>query len=299
MLGVTLSAATTFSVSSGSLAATFHNIQDAYKDYGFAYCFACSVVDRGISPEPEDYSRESIQSVVDEINQAGGNAEVVKSEKATEETPNIVFLQMESFFDVKHLKDVTFSENPVPIFTSMKGNYTSGWLTTPSFGAGTANTEFEVLSGMSLEYFGPGEYPFTTIMRETTSESVAYDLKDYGYSTHAIHNHTGKFYGRYLVYPNLGFDSYTSVEYMQNVQRNPLDWAEDSCLTEEIKKAMDSTPEQDFVFAVSVRGARKISDRADRSGSDHYGFGFKEKRKRWDLNIMSIRFTRWTPFWAI
>ncbi len=63
----------------------------------------------------------------------------------------------------------------------MKENYTSGWLTTPSFGAGTANTEFEVLSGMSLEYFGPGEYPFTTIMRETTSESVAYDLKDYGY----------------------------------------------------------------------------------------------------------------------
>lgn len=256
VLGVTLSAATTFSVSSGSLATTFHNIQDAYKDYGFAYCFACSVVDRGIS-EPEDYSRESIQSVVDEINQAGGNAEVVKSEKATEETPNIVFLQMESFFDVNHLKDVTFSENPVPNFTSMKENYTSGWLTTPSFGAGTANTEFEVLSGMSLEYFGPGEYPFTTIMRETTSESVAYDLKDYGYSTHAIHNHTGKFYGRYLVYPNLGFDSYTSVEYMQNVQRNPLDWAEDSCLTEEIKKAMDSTPEQDFVFAVSVQGHGK------------------------------------------
>lgn len=210
--------------------------------------------------------------MVDEINQAGGNAEVVKSEKATEETPNIVFLQMESFFDVNHLKDVTFSENPVPNFTSMKENYTSGWLTTPSFGAGTANTEFEVLSGMSLEYFGPGEYPFTTIMRETTSESVAYDLKDYGYSTHAIHNHTGKFYGRYLVYPNLGFDSYTSVEYMQNVQRNPLDWAEDSCLTEEIKKAMDSTPEQDFVFAGFRSGARKISDRADRSGSDHYGF---------------------------
>lgn len=64
VLGVTLSAATTFSVSSGSLATTFHNIQDAYKDYGFAYCFACSVVDRGIS-KPEDYSRESIQSVVD------------------------------------------------------------------------------------------------------------------------------------------------------------------------------------------------------------------------------------------
>ena len=256
VLGVALSAATVLSVSSGSIATTFHNIQDAYKNYGFAYCFACSVVDRGIS-EPEDYGSDSIGAIVDQINEQGGNAEVVKSERASEETPNIIFLQMESFFDVNHLKGVTFSENPLPNFTAMKENYTSGLLTTPSFGAGTANTEFEVLSGMSLEYFGPGEYPFTTIMRETTSESVAYDLKDYGYSTHAIHNHTGKFYGRYLVYPALGFDSYTSVEYMQNVERNPIDWAKDKCLTGEITKAMDSTEEQDFVFAVSVQGHGK------------------------------------------
>ncbi len=256
VLGIALSAATTLSVSSGSLATTFHNIQDAYKNYGFAYCFACSVVDRGIS-EPDDYSSESIGAIVDEIREKGGNTDAVISDHATEETPNIIFLQMESFFDVNHLKGVTYSENPIPNFTEMKENHTSGYLTTPSFGAGTANTEFEVLSGMSLEYFGPGEYPFTTIMRETTSESVAYDLKDYGYSTHAIHNHTGKFYGRYLVYPNLGFDSYTSVEYMQNVERNPLDWAEDKCLTKEITKAMDSTQEQDFVFAVSVQGHGK------------------------------------------
>ena len=41
---------------------------------------------------------------------------VVRSDHATEETPNIIFLQMESFFDVNHLKGVTYSENPVPEF---------------------------------------------------------------------------------------------------------------------------------------------------------------------------------------
>lgn len=257
---ILLSVATTACVSTGSLATTFHNIHDAYKQYGFAYCFACSVVDRGIS-KPDGYSEESVQSIVDRVNQknelAGNSAEVIKSEKATKETPNIVILQLESFFDVNHLKNVTYSENPLPVFTSLKENYSSGYLLTPSFGAGTSNTEFEVLTGMSMDYFGPGEYPYTTIMRETTNESVAYDLKDYGYSTHAIHDHTGKFYGRYLVYPNLGFDSFTSVEYMQDIQRNPLKWADDSCLTGEIKKAMDSTPQQDFVFAVSVQGHGK------------------------------------------
>ncbi len=258
-LAVLFGGATAASVSSGTIVTTFHNIQDAYKDYGFAYCFAASVVDRGIS-KPGDYSRTQMQSIVDQINAEAGDAaaeEVIPSSEATEETPNVIILQMESFFDPSTLKNVSFSENPLPVFQSLKDNYSSGWLTTPSFGAGTSNTEFEVNTGMSLDAFGPGEYPYTTILRETTSESIGYNLKQYGYSTHAIHNHTGKFYGRYLVYPNLGFDSFTSVEYMDNVERNPLNWADDSCLTDEITKALASTENQDYVFAVSVQGHGK------------------------------------------
>ena len=254
-----LGGVTFVSVENGTLVTTFHNIQDAYKNYGFAYCFAASVVDRGIS-KPENYSQESIQSIVEEIQNTAveeGLEEPAPSVSATEETPNIIFLQMESFFDPKTLKNVTFSEDPVPNFTAMKEQYSSGWLTTPSFGAGTANTEYEVNTGMSVAYFGPGEYPYTTIMRKTTSESVANNLKAYGYQTHAIHNHTGKFYGRYLVYPNMGFDSFTSVEYMQDVERNPLDWANDSILTGEIEKTLSSTEGQDYIFAVSVQGHGK------------------------------------------
>lgn len=278
-LSVTLALATSVSVSSGSLATTFHNIQDAYKQYGFAYCFACSVVDRGIS-KPEGYSEEMIGGILEKIEEnkakADKGAEPEFSNRASEKTPNIVMLQMESFFDVNHLKGVTFSENPLPVYTSLKENYSSGYLTTPSFGAGTSNTEFEVLTGMSLDYFGPGEYPYTTILRETTGESVAYDLKDYGYSSHAIHNHTGKFYGRYLVYPNLGFDSFTSVEYMQNVERNPLDWADDSCLTGEIMKAMNDTENQDLVFAVSVQGHGKYPTEVIDETQTIKAYGFNE-----------------------
>ena len=254
-----LACSTFVSVENGTLITTFHNIQDAYKNYGFAYCFAASVVDRGIS-KPDNYSAESIQAIVDQINtEAGeeGMAETNPSDRATKATPNIIVLQMESFFDPKTLKNVSCSEDPVPNFTSMRENYSSGWLTTPSFGAGTANTEYEVNTGMSVAYFGPGEYPYTTIMRKTTSESLANNLKENGYSTHAIHNHTGKFYGRYLVYPNLGFDSFTSVEYMQDVERNPLEWADDSILTGEIQKALNSSEQQDYVFAVSMQGHGK------------------------------------------
>ena len=47
----------------------------------------------------------------------------------------------------------------------------------PSVGAGTANTEFESITGMSLHYFGPGEYPYKSILKETTCESAPYVLR--------------------------------------------------------------------------------------------------------------------------
>ena len=53
--------------------------------------------------------------------------------------------------------------------------------------------------------FGPGEYPYQTRLMDRTVESVAYDLKENGYATHAIHNHRAAFYNRNSVYANLGF----------------------------------------------------------------------------------------------
>ena len=79
--------------------------------------------------------------------------------------------------------------------------YSSGYYKVPSVGAGTANTEFETITGMSLHYFGPGEYPYKSILKETTCESVPYVLKNLGYSTHAVHNNEANFYGRRSVFP--------------------------------------------------------------------------------------------------
>ena len=52
-------------------------------------------------------------------------------------------------------------------------NYSTGYFKVPSVGAGTANTEFEVLTGMNLRYFGPGEYPYKTVLKYQTAESAA------------------------------------------------------------------------------------------------------------------------------
>lgn len=52
----------------------------------------------------------------------------------------------------------------------------------------------------------------------------------------------------------MGFNTFTSLEYMWPEEYTPMNWAKDAVLTEEIKKAIQSTDHSDFVYAVSVQG---------------------------------------------
>ncbi len=225
-----------------AIADRFGNMVSAYDDYGFVYCFSMSVLDSGVS-KPDDYSFEKVYQVIEEND----------IEEKAEITPNIVVLQMESFVDCEYFTDYTYSENPNPYFQKLKEEYSSGFLKVPSVGAGTANVEFETISGMSLYHFGAGEYPYKSILRKTTCESYPFILKELGYNTQAMHNHNATFYDRNLVYPMLGFDRFISLEYMYDVEKTPLEWSKDYVLESEIMKALKSTEGHDFLYTISVQ----------------------------------------------
>lgn len=263
------------------LSRNFSNLPDAYANYGFAYCFSNSIFDRGIK-EPEDYSEVVVEKVIQKIEENSDTVDEIlipeegkdiansgepagadgfnPNENKLDVQPNIIMVQLESFFDVNLLLDYQFSEDPVPNFTRLKQEFSSGYLTVPSIGAGTANTEFEILTGMNIKYFGAGEYPYKTILQTTTSESMSFNLSELGYHSHAIHNNTGTFYDRHKVFQKLGFDSFSSIEYMNQVEYNPVGWAKDKVLTTEIMKALEADDEKDFVYAISVQAHGKYPE---------------------------------------
>ncbi len=240
----------------GQLSNNFPNLATAYNDYGFPYCFSMSVVDKGVD-RPDHYGEEMMTDILEELPTDGDHQPPIEP---LERGPNVILLQLESFFDVNYMNGVTFSENPLPNFTSFKEQYPSGLLNVSVIGAGTVNTEFEVLTGMNVADFGAGEYPFRSIMLETTCETIAYDLLDSGYRTHAIHNHEGSFYLRHDVYKNMGFETFTSIEYFKDPTFNDNAWAHDALLSDEILYLLNATEESDFIFAVSVQGHGKYPD---------------------------------------
>ncbi len=248
--------ATHAGIRTGLLADNFGNIGNAYMKYGFPYCFGNSLINTGID-KPADYSSEIVDELIQEVQQPirhSSYPDVVKEEEKI--LPNLIFLQLESFFDPTYLKGVSFSDNPLPNFTAMKERYSSGYLHVPSVGAGTANTEFEVITGMNLDFFGPGEYPYKTILKETTCESIAYNLREEGYYSRVIHNNDGTFYERNQIFPMLGFDGFTSLEYMDadSLEYTSVGWAKDAVLTGEIQKALKSTSGKDVLYVISVQG---------------------------------------------
>lgn len=251
ILCVSMFGATHFAISQSWVSTYFGNLNYAYRDYGFPYCFINTWLNTGISA-PQRYTGAAIRGIFTEDERADMFS--IPAAGSEERKPNVIMLQMESFFDPTLMESLQFSEDPVPNFRNLKENYSAGFLTVPAIGAGTANTEFEILSGMRVRFFGPGEYPYKSVLTEKTCESLAYDLKRLGYGAHAIHNHRGAFYGRNKVFPNLGFDTFTSLEYMNSVSKTPKNWAKDSVLIEEILAALASTESEDLVYTISVQG---------------------------------------------
>lgn len=236
------------------------NLANAYRDYGFNYCFFCSALDLGID-KPSQYDADDVDKMVRSIEAASErNNEVKNAGRTIDGNPNIIFVQLESFFDVNHLNNVSFSEDPIPVFTDIQEKYSSGYLNVPSIGAGTANTEFEIISGMSLSYFGVGEYPYKTVLQTKPSESICNDLAEAGYKSHALHNNTAVFYDRNIVFANLGFDTFTSMEYMNGLEFTPTGWAKDDVLIGCINDALDSSEGADFVYTITVQSHGKYPD---------------------------------------
>ena len=242
---VTIPFSTRILQNNGVLTSYFGNLAQGYKNYGYLYGFATSILDRGMS-KPKDYSDETVKSILKKTDMGENTID-------EENLPNIVVVLLESYYDVSETDFIETSEDPMPFFHYLEENYSTGHCTVPVVGAGTCNSEFEVLTGMSCQFFGPGEYPQKTVLKQTNVESVADILGEIGYGTHVVHNNGGNFYSRANAFSMMGFDTFTCKEMLDITDYTPLgSWPLDDILIPATMDAMNSTESSDFVYTITV-----------------------------------------------
>ena len=222
----------------------FGNLAQGYLDNGYAYGFAMSVVGRGMN-EPSGYSEKAVDDIIKDTEKGDSTLGSVK--------PNIIVVLLESCFHIDEYPALSYNEDPIPYFHELEKKYSTGHLTVPVVGAGTCNTEFEILTGMSCKFFGPGEYPQKTVLKKRDCESTADVIKKLGYGTHVVHNNGGNFYSRANAFSQMGFDTFTSKELLDITDYTPLNtWPTDDILVGATKDALDSTNTPDFCYTITV-----------------------------------------------
>ena len=118
------------------------------------------------------------------------------------DAPHIIVIMNESFGSVHRRIETNI---PVtPYYDSLTG-VTKGNVYVNTFGGGTANTEFEFLTGMTIGNYPYPVMPYNNFVK-TNKYSLARYFKIFGYKTIAMHPYTATNYHRDKVYKRFGFD---------------------------------------------------------------------------------------------
>lgn len=177
-----------------------------YRENGFILSFFMNL--KNITVEkPENYSKEAVEEVLQRIENIELDPVVT-----LDQAPNIVAIMIESFADISVANEgLSFQEELMPNITNTTQNVIKGDLLVSIFGGGTANSEFEFLTGNSMAHLPIGSIAYDRYIEDYCDSVVGY-LKNKNYATYAIHPYLKTFWNRDYVYPLLGFDRFYTLD---------------------------------------------------------------------------------------
>ncbi|MGO3732109.1 MAG: LTA synthase family protein [Vagococcus sp.] len=193
-----------------------------YYNTGFMGGFLFNLKVEGMD-KPLGYSKQKIDDIVTDYEK---RAIDVNRKKETEEQPNIVYIMSESFSDPTHLNGIELAKDPLSSYKEVaEKSVKSGQMLSQNYGGGTANIEFEALTGMSMALLNSQmTTPYTMMLpKQSTFPSVVSNLKKQGYETTAIHPYNTSMYKRKDVYQTFGFDTFldeTTMTYKEKLSKN-------------------------------------------------------------------------------
>lgn len=220
------------------------NVPRVFEAFGFPYAFLYNL---NLYPvdKPEGYSQA----------EAAEYEEQHRHETVQPETrPNILMIMCEAFTDLPNHEAFTYSqeENPVAFFNSLaaREDVISGQMIVSNIGAGTANTEFDVLTGMMTNRIGDGiSSAFRVIHRNI--DSIPRMLGDAGYRTFFTHPGQKWFYNRQSVYSYMGITDYLFND-VYGTEDFKGTWISDAAFLEKLTEALEQRDGEQPMFAYGV-----------------------------------------------
>ncbi|EGP5093001.1 MULTISPECIES: LTA synthase family protein [Enterococcus] len=227
---------------------------------GFLYNLKVEPMD-----EPEGYSKAKIKEITEKYQKLADE----KNKAVEEESPNIVFVMSESFSDPSRLNGVEVSGEPLADYYEVADQTYSGNMLSQNYGGGTANIEFEALTGFSMALFNAQlTTPYTMLVPKMDQlPSIVSALNAQSYQTTAIHPYNTSMYKREDVYQTLGFDQFISertMTYTDTIENNP--YISDESAYKEVMTLLKEEKAPQFIHLVTMQTHMPYNGKYDRLG---------------------------------
>ncbi|MFV0413393.1 MAG: LTA synthase family protein [Oscillospiraceae bacterium] len=210
--------------------------------------------------KPEGYSEETVAGIEQQIEVASASQKPYYSESyaatadVVEQTPDIIYVMAESFWDVTALEGIEYDQEIIPNLTALRQEAAYGNVYSPSFGGGTCDVEFEALTGFSMEHLPAGSKAFQQYVTADTFSLPQY-LKSTGYDTLAIHGYGRRFWNRDQAYPRLGIDEFYASDDFVNPDKRRGFISDDAMVDKIIEQYEQRSSASDpmFIHAVTMQ----------------------------------------------
>ncbi|MCD7830222.1 MAG: sulfatase-like hydrolase/transferase [Clostridiales bacterium] len=231
--------------------------------------------------QPDDYSEETLTELVTDLTEdeeaSGGmtlysasyiasqydeatqDEDTVPDELITVTTDedgtqpvNIICIMDESFGDLAIFDTLEINEDSIPFYHSLTENTIKGWMYSPVTGAGTANVEYEFLTGNSVSFLPDETTAYQLYVRDNMPSLVSW-ADALGFSTTTIHPYLSSGWNRVQVYNYFGVDTqlwntdFLNPKYIRGYISDQSDFE----MIESITEAADG--ESTFIFNVTMQ----------------------------------------------
>ena len=217
---------------------------------GLLYNLDVTAMDR-----PPGYDRAAMESLESRYTALADRMNKGRQPSALRAT-NVVVVLSEAFSDPTRIPGVELAEDPIPFTRDLMRRTPSGSMLSPLIGGGTANVEFEALTGQSLSQFTPQlTTPYQMLVAKQSSypSAVGY-FEGLGDRTLAVHPYRASMYQRDKVYPVLGFDD--TVFQGQLAQEHTIDrnkYVDDASAFGEVLRRLGKEDAPTFVQLVTMQ----------------------------------------------
>ena len=179
--------------------------------------------------KPNDYNRKTMEALAQKYAKEAESINQTRQNKLTDNT--VIMILSETFSDPTRVPGITLTTDPIPNIRNIKNSTTSGLMLSPGYGGGTANIEYQALTGLNLANFNDSLIvPYQQLVPNQSDPYSFNQIWTQKYGTKgstAVHPFMQSMYLRNINYKKFGFsylytlDSKIPLKHTDRIDRSP------------------------------------------------------------------------------